>query len=58
MNKYKSAGSNDPDRLCHPIIEGESKQLDKVLANESLTHEFKEWLCHGILSYDSAKCHS
>jgi hypothetical protein len=56
LDKHKSVGSNDPDGFCHDIVDGKSKKMDKVQANESLSSEFKAWVCHGSLSYDSAKC--
>lgn len=56
LDKHKSVGSNDPDGFCHDIVDGESKKMDKVQANKSLSSEFKAWVCHGSLSYDSAKC--
>jgi hypothetical protein len=56
LDKHKSIGSNDPDGFYHSIVHGESKHMEKVQADEKLSSEFKAWVCHGGLSYDSAKC--
>lgn len=56
LDKYKSVGSNAKDGMQLEVLAGEKIILDKALEEGDLSEDFKEWLRHGILAYDSAKC--
>lgn len=56
LSKNHSIGSNDPDSFLHGIVHGE-KETFKLNNGTRLDKDFDEWLHHGCLSYDSAKCH-
>lgn len=55
LSKHRSIGSHDPDGFLHGIVRGEKETFESNNGTP-LDKDFEDWLRHGCLSYDSAKC--